>query len=227
MTEFEERLLRRREALIAVGALGAGAVLLGCGTDAPSEAQGASCSLTPEATEGPYWVDGALTRRDVREGRKGLPLVLALTVIDASGCKAIKGADVEIWHADAGGVYSGVQGNTKRFLRGHQKADGTGRATFVTVYPGWYGGRAPHIHLKVHVGGDEVHTGQLFFKDSTSKQVYSTSAYRSRGAQDTSNSADGIYADAGGSRALVKLKRRSSSSVAKGFTGAATLVVQT
>jgi protocatechuate 3,4-dioxygenase beta subunit len=225
MTEFEERVLRRREALIAMGALGAGAVLIGCGTDAPSAAQGAACALTPEATEGPYWIDNKLTRRDVRDGRRGLPLVLALTVIDSSRCAAIKGADVEIWHADAGGVYSGVQGNTRSFLRGHQKADGAGRATFVTIYPGWYGGRAPHIHLKVHVAGNEVHTGQLFFKDSTSKQVYGTSAYRSRGGQDTTNGQDSIFADAGGSKALVKLKRRSSSSLAKGFGGSATLVV--
>src|SRR4051794_129944 len=109
MAEFEERVVRRREALIAMGALGAGAVLLGCGTDAPTEARGASCTLTPEATEGPYWVDLDLTRRDVRDGRKGLPLLLTMTV-ENTGCSALRGADVEIWHADAGGVYSAVQG---------------------------------------------------------------------------------------------------------------------
>jgi protocatechuate 3,4-dioxygenase beta subunit len=228
MTDFEERVLRRREALIALGALGTGAVLIGCGTDAPSAAQGAAaCTLTPETTEGPYWVDLNLTRRDVRDGHKGVPLALSMTVQDQSSCKPIKGADVEIWHADAAGVYSGVQGNTKRFLRGHQRANASGVVLFTTIYPGWYQGRTPHIHVKVHVGGSEVHTGQLFFRDSTSKQVYATSAYKSRGTQDTSNGDDMIYADAGGSKALVKLKRRSASSLAKGFTGAATLVVQT
>jgi protocatechuate 3,4-dioxygenase beta subunit len=225
MTEFEERLLRRREALIALGALGTGAALIGCGGNgSDGEAQAATCALTPETTEGPYWVENALTRHDVRDGRKGVPLYLALAVT-GTDCRAIRGADVEIWHSDAAGVYSGVEGNTRRFLRGHQKANGADRITFLTIYPGWYPGRTPHIHVKVHVGGDEVHTGQLFFRDSTSRQVYATGAYRSRGAQDTTNADDMIYADAGGSKALVKLRRRSSSSVAKGFDGSATLVV--
>jgi protocatechuate 3,4-dioxygenase beta subunit len=226
VTDFETQVLRRREALIALGAAGAGAVLLGCGSDAPTAAQGATCTLTPEVTEGPYWVDLDLTRRDVRDGRKGIPLYLSF-VVTGKSCADIKNADVEIWHADAGGVYSGVQGNTRRFLRGHQKTNAAGRATFLTVYPGWYNGRTPHIHVKVHVGGNEVHTGQVFFKDSTSRQVYATSAYASRGRQDTSNASDMIYSDAGGSKALVKLKRRSSSSLAKGFSGSATLVVAT
>ena len=140
----------------------------------------------------------------------------------ARSCKPISGADVEIWHADAQGVYSGYSGNVppagagghttpnnrKRFLRGDQKSDAAGHVLFETIYPGWYPGRTPHIHMKVHVGGSVVHTGQLFFADKTSNAVYRTSAYRSHGQPDVTNRQDGIYAAAGGSRAKVKLTRR-------------------
>jgi protocatechuate 3,4-dioxygenase beta subunit len=145
----------------------------------------------------------------------------------------IKGADVEIWHADASGLYSGFgsspsQGsvNTKRYLRGHQKSDADGKLSFLTIYPGWYRGRTPHIHVKVHVGGNTVHTGQLFFRDSISDKVYATSRYKSHGEPDTPNAEDSIYKQAGGSAALVSLKRRSSTSLAKGFNGSAVLAVK-
>ena len=148
----------RREALLAVGGLGAGAVALQAARAgaifAPEPAAAAaSCVLAPEVTEGPYWIANHLTRRDIAEGKAGIPLSLHLTVVDATTCRPIKGADVEIWHADAQGVYSGVQGNSGRFLRGHQRSDANGRVVFHTIYPGWYRGRTPHIHLKVHVGG--------------------------------------------------------------------------
>ena len=218
----------RREALLAVGGLGAGAVALQAARAgaifAPEPAAAAaSCVLAPEVTEGPYWIANHLTRRDITEGKAGIPLSLHLTVVDATTCKPIKGADVEIWHADAQGVYSGVQGNTGRFLRGHQRSDANGRVVFHTIYPGWYRGRTPHIHLKVHVGGSVVHTGQVFFRDATSDAVYRTSTYRSHGQADTTNARDNIYAQAGGSHALLKLTKRSSG---KGYVGAITLGVK-
>ena len=155
-------------------------------------------------------------------------------MVNASTCKAIKNADVEIWHADASGLYSGFgsspgQGssNTKRYLRGHQKADAGGKLSFLTIYPGWYRGRTPHIHVKVHVGGDTVHTGQLFFKDTVSDRVYATSHYKSHGEPDTTNAEDSIYKQAGGSAALVALTRRSKTSLAKGYNGSAVLAVRT
>ncbi|HEY3020086.1 MAG TPA: intradiol ring-cleavage dioxygenase, partial [Solirubrobacteraceae bacterium] len=218
----------RREALLALGGLGAGAVALQAaragwlfGTEPAIAAT--SCVLAPEVTEGPYWIANHLTRRDITEGRAGIPLSLHLTVVDATSCKPITGADVEIWHADAKGVYSGVQGNSGHFLRGHQRADANGRVVFHTIYPGWYRGRTPHIHLKVHVGGSVVHTGEVFFRDAVSGAVYRTSAYRSHGQADTTNANDNIYADAGGSRALLKLTKRSKG---KGYVGAITLGVK-
>jgi protocatechuate 3,4-dioxygenase beta subunit len=185
---------------------------------AADSATTATCLLTPEVTEGPYWIDNRLTRRDVRAGKPGLPLLLELTVLNARTCKPIKAADVEIWHADAAGEYSGFdagggQKSATRYLRGHQRADAAGLATFLTVFPGWYPGRTPHIHLKVHVGGPGtrvVHTGQIFFDETIAARVYRTGAYASRGQPDTPHASDSIYAQAGGSRAVVKLTKRAA-----------------
>ena len=218
--------IRRRDALVTAGALGIGltglrGLVAGDGGLEAASAVG-TCVLTPEATEGPYWVENDLTRRDVTENRRGLPLGLRLLVQNANTCKAIAGADVEIWHADAGGDYSGVNGGSTHFLRGHQKTNASGVVRFDTIYPGWYSGRAPHIHLKVHVGGDVVHTGQLFFPDRVSAAVYRKSPYRSRGRADTTNASDNIYDGAGGSRSRLKLTRRSGG---RGYVGKATLGV--
>ena len=146
---MSQRHLRRREALALFGGTLA-APLLGCGGASGGEADAATttCILSPEVTEGPYWIDTTLTRRNITEGKPGLPLILDLAVVDAKTCKAIAGADVEIWHCDAGGEYSGFDGGaaggppgsaqqtSTRYLRGHQKANADGEARFVTIYPG-------------------------------------------------------------------------------------------
>ena len=108
--------------------------------------------------------------------------------------------------ADASGVYSGVAGNTGTFLRGIQKTDRAGLAVFDTIYPGWYQGRAVHIHVKVHMGGNVVHTGQLFFSDSLTDRVYRQAPYSTRPNRTTRNAGDAIYRN-GGSRSMVKVKR--------------------
>src|SRR6476646_6995149 len=126
------------------------------------ESGAVACVLTPELTEGPYYIAGEKVRRDSREGHPGTLLTLRLRVLNAATCKPIKGATVDIWHADAAGNYSGfgAGSSSRTFMRGVQRADKNGLAVFTTVYPGWYRGRAVHIHVKVHVGGDVVHTGQ-------------------------------------------------------------------
>lgn len=225
--------LRRRDAIVLLGGLVAGAAWnLSCGSkerrgaaaaSSPSASSAAACVLTPEVTEGPYYIANHLKRRDVTGSRPGLALALRLLVQDAASCKPIKGATVEIWHADAGGHYSGVD-DSKTYLRGYQKTDARGRARFDTIYPGWYMGRTPHIHVKVHVGGHEVHTGQLFFADSASAAVYRKRPYRARGQSETRNGDDMIYADAGGAKARLKLHRRARR---KGYLGTAALGVKT
>jgi protocatechuate 3,4-dioxygenase beta subunit len=200
-----ERLSRRRLLrLAALGAAGAAWPVEEASAGPRAVASGAvTCVLAPELTEGPYYLPNERVRRDITEGKPGAPLRLRLTVVDASSCKAIKGAAVDIWHADAGGVYSGVAGNTGTFLRGVQKTDGSGLAVFDTIYPGWYQGRAVHIHVKVHLGGNVVHTGQLFFPDALNDRVYRTAPYKTRGNPDVANAADAIYRN-GGSRSLVR-----------------------
>ena len=178
-----------------------------------------SCVLTPELTEGPYYIDGEKLRRNITEGKPGASLTLRLAVVDASTCRPIEGASVDIWHADAGGVYSGFgagSGN-RTFMRGVQKTDANGIATFQTVYPGWYQGRTVHIHVKVHIGGNVVHTGQLFFNDAVTDAVYRRSPYSKRPNRTTRNAADSIYVN-GGSKSLVKIAKRDT-----GYTGAVTM----
>ena len=231
--------LRRRDALIALGGVGVAAGLAACQSklghfpSAMSDALAADqCVLTPDLTEGPFYVDNAVFRRKVTEGRAGYPLQLRLRVQDAEGCKPIQGAVVEIWHADAEGAYSGVNGASTTFLRGQQRTNKKGIATFETIYPGWYTGRAVHIHLKVHVGGSEVHTGQLFFKDAITQSVFLNNApYSSRGTQDTFNADDSIYGQ-GGAQSTVKLRRRRKQAkngkkgkLARGYVGSINLGV--
>jgi len=164
--------------------------------------------LTPEQTEGPYYIASEPFRSDVTEDRVGLPLLLHLRVLEATTCKRIEGATVEIWHCDAGGNYSGFSsGSDRTFLRGQQTTNGAGRVTFETIYPGWYMGRTAHIHVKVHAGGTVVHTGQLYFQDAITDAVYAKAPYAAHGARDTTNATDGIYAK-GGARSMLRLRER-------------------
>jgi protocatechuate 3,4-dioxygenase beta subunit len=170
-----------------------------------------ACVLTPELTEGPYYIAGERVRRNITDGRPGLPLALRLRVLDASTCKPIAGAAVDIWHADAGGVYSGFGAGTgsRTFMRGVQRTDASGIASFQTVYPGWYRGRAVHIHVKVHVAGSVVHTGQLFFPDALTDAVYRRSPYNRRPGRHLRNADDSIFVN-GGRRSLLSLRRQGS-----------------
>jgi protocatechuate 3,4-dioxygenase beta subunit len=251
MTEPDHNLIgvRRREALVILGGVGGvafwpifrafGAIAKVSSGDAVGSAA-AACVLTPEVTSGPYYIANHLFRRNITENQPGLPLALHLMVQHATTCKPIQGANVEIWHANALGVYSGYgSGSSPRgtgggagnatptnkltFLRGHQISGAAGQVNFDTIYPGWYRGRAPHIHIRVHVGGSVVHTGQLFFADPTSDAVYRTAHYRSHGEPDTTDARDSIYKQAGGSSALVKLTKQPGST---GYVGAITLGVK-
>jgi protocatechuate 3,4-dioxygenase beta subunit len=233
------RLTRRQ----AIGALTAavGGLLEGC-SGAPTSASSttssssttiggtssAACAVTATETEGPYPdITGMLNnpafyRRDVTEGKPGLPLALMLTVVNAnSSCAPVSGAVVEIWHCDAQGVYSEYgQGAAQTFLRGLQTADSGGLVTFNTVYPGWYTGRATHIHLEVFVGGRNVKTTQIAFPESVNAAVYASGVYAAKGQNPQTNSSDGIFAD-GTSTELATM----SGSVAAGYTATLQIVV--
>jgi protocatechuate 3,4-dioxygenase beta subunit len=218
--------LSRRSTLVRAGGLAAvalGASNFATGAADAREQTALACVLSPEMTEGPYYLEGEKVRRTISEGLPGAPLTLRLSVLDASTCKPVKGAAVDIWHASAGGTYSGEESNGtvgRTYLRGIQPTDATGLAIFKTVYPGWYRGRAVHIHVKVHVGGDEVHTGQLFFRDSVTDAVYKRAPYKSRGERSMRTADDSIYGS-GGSRSLLAM-----TTVGKGYAGAISMGVR-
>ena len=180
-----------------------------------------ACVLTPEQTEGPYYIAGEKYRRDISEGRSGVPLFVRLRVVDASTCKPIKGAAVDISHADALGVYSGFGAGAKSrtFMRGIQRTDANGLARFRTVYPGWYRGRTVHIHVKVHVAGNVVHTGQLYFPDSLTDKIFRRKPYSRRPHRTTRNASDFVFAQ-GGRRSLLGLRKSGG-----GYVGAITMGV--
>lgn len=170
------------------------------------------CVLAPEQTEGPFHLDDHLLRRDIAEGRSGVPLTLQLGVVNVSRCRPIRGALVDVWHCDAAGVYSGVRGAGGSFLRGMQRTSSKGMATFRTIYPGWYPGRTVHVHVTVALGGDVVHTGQLYFPDAVTDAVFRLSPYDRRPGRSPRNPGDSIFRN-GGRRSTLELGRSGASYV--------------
>jgi len=169
------------------------------------------CVVRPAMTEGPYFADEMLNRSDVRSDpsdgsiSQGAQFDLAFNVsqVGVNGCVSLPGAQVDIWHCDAFGVYSGARDPSfdtigKKFLRGYQVTDANGLARFITIYPGWYNGRAVHIHFKIRVGNQEF-TSQLFFDEAFTDQVYLQEPYTQKGVRTVRNEQDNIY-NSGGSQ---------------------------
>jgi protocatechuate 3,4-dioxygenase beta subunit len=156
------------------------------------------CRIAPETTEGPYYLDPRLVRRDITEARPGVPLRLELQVVTVD-CRPVQGARVDVWHCDALGDYSGFGGaDGETFLRGTQMTGADGVARFDTIWPGWYRGRTTHIHYKVLLADRTALTSQVFFPDEVSAAVHgSAEPSAARGLQDTPNAADGIARRAG------------------------------
>lgn len=180
----------------------------------------AGCVVRPEQTEGPYFTDAKLNRTDIRSDptdgsvKAGLPLQLVLQISQVRNgtCTPLREAMVDVWHCDAKGVYSDVHDsefNTsgKKFLRGYQVTDANGLVQFTTIYPGWYAGRAIHIHFKIRtlVASGQRHefTSQLYFDDAITDQVYRRSPYTAA-KQRTRNHQDSIFRD-GGEQLMLQL----------------------
>jgi protocatechuate 3,4-dioxygenase beta subunit len=230
------RVLSRREALLLLGGAGAAGffALAGCGssgltstTDSTSGANNSdgsssnvSCAVRPSLTEGPYFVDEKLNRSDIRSDtisgavKGGALFALAFNVgrIQSNACAALQGVQVDVWHCDASGVYSDATDpgfNTKgqNWLRGYQVTDANGTARFTTIFPGWYAGRATHIHFKIRgtnaSGASYDFTSQLFFSEDFLSAAYAQSPYSSRSDSGRlRNASDGIYSQ-GGSQLLL------------------------
>ncbi len=176
-----------------------------------------SCIVRPAMTEGPFFVDEKLNRSDVRNDPSSkinsagaaLRLNFLVSSVNNKGCTPLKGAIVDIWQCDAEGIYSDVQNAVgKKFLRGYQITDATGKAAFLTIYPGWYPGRTVHIHFKIrhtHNNKPREFTSQLFFDDTFTDQVFKATPYNTRGNRNTRNTTDGIYRN-GGNQLLLATK---------------------
>ena len=213
-----EKKLERREMIRFIGAAGAAAVAAACGSEsgtspstvAPTvttaagtgatggtSASNDACAVAPNETAGPYPSKSDIFRSDIRENRQGVALALTIRVINVSnGCAPLDNANVEIWQCDAAGNYSEYGSQTSQtYLRGIQTTDANGQVNFMTVYPGWYQGRATHIHIEVTMNGRSVKVTQIAFPETINNAVYATGVYASRGSNPTSNLQDGIFAD--------------------------------
>jgi protocatechuate 3,4-dioxygenase beta subunit len=181
-----------------------------------------SCVVRPEQTEGPYFVDEKLHRSDIRADpsdkslRPGMPLRLEFQVSRASGaaCTPLDGAIVDVWQCDAQGVYSDVRDprfdtRGKKFLRGYQQTDRHGVAIFQTIYPGWYEGRAVHIHFKIRSSDGsraQEFTSQLYFDESINDRVFNEAPYNAKQRRRTTNDADFIFRRGGKDLVLKPVK---------------------
>jgi protocatechuate 3,4-dioxygenase beta subunit len=214
--------LSRREALVLMGAAGAG-LLVGGWSNKAGAVPGtfrSPCIARPEQTEGPYFVDEPLRRSDIRvdptNGQVTPGALLALTFqvmrFHAGECRPISDAQVDVWHCDAMGVYSDVQDPGfktlgLKFLRGHQITDTEGNARFLTIYPGWYPIRTVHIHFKIRTaaiaGRIFEFTSQLYFPDELTDRVHTTLPYSSKGRRRVRNRQDFIFRD-GGERLMLE-----------------------
>jgi protocatechuate 3,4-dioxygenase beta subunit len=172
---------------------------------------GSPCALTPEQTAGPFYLAGDLARRQITEGKAGLALVVQLQVVQLPGCKPMADRPVDIWHADHQGWYSGFPGQGagdidttgQTFLRGTQMSDSQGGVSFNTVYPGWYPGRAVHIHFRVHLPDNMQVSSQLYLPDAINDAVHQQPPYVARGAIAVDNGGDGIFASTTGRERLI------------------------
>jgi protocatechuate 3,4-dioxygenase beta subunit len=173
-----------------------------------------TCQVTPEGEIGPYFADDSaagfhrsdiLSNLDGTSTQTGVPLTLTIAVLDAKQkCAPYVGAQIDIWHCNAAGVYSDISAegtSSEQWLRGYQITDATGRVTFKTIIPGWYSGRTTHIHLRIRSSysnasstSDGTNTTQCFFPQTFVDTLDTTVApYMSEGKNPTTNDGDRVY----------------------------------
>ncbi|MGW3285537.1 intradiol ring-cleavage dioxygenase [Streptomyces sp. NPDC001002] len=225
-------------------ATGTGSTTVSTEAAATDSATSSVCTLTSEVTEGPYSLDGALIRADIREDKEGVEVQYTFTVVDQDNdCAPLADALVELWHCDALGEYSGFVGKNGHtedddgtFLRGGQMTDSSGQAAITSIWPGHYVSRAVHVHMRVHTdvtladgtytGGTLVHTGQLFFDTDINEEVQASSPYSDNTTAETALADDSVYDDGGAASGLLTLAALGSS-VSDGYAATLTVGVST
>jgi protocatechuate 3,4-dioxygenase beta subunit len=238
------RILSRREMLRLLGGASAAVVVgTGIGNLALTQAQTVtpvataipSCVVKPALTEGPYFVDDQLNRSDIRiEPSDGsvkdgmlLNLIFSVSDVSANTCAPLAGAQVDVWHCDAQGAYSGVSDpgfdtSGEKWLRGYQITDEIGKAEFITIYPGWYSGRAVHIHFKIRTDPDSEQvyefTSQLFFPEDISDIVHAQGEYADKGYRDVLNAEDNIFQSSEGLLTLELIENEDSEGYTANFS---------
>ncbi|MDN5285620.1 MAG: Protocatechuate 3,4-dioxygenase beta subunit [Mucilaginibacter sp.] len=200
---------------------------------------GTTCTVTPTETEGPYpYVGGEITnplnRADVTGGQTGVPLTVSFLVVNTNNnCNVVTGARVDIWHCNKDGYYSGYANQPgllgsksyvgETWLRGYLLTDTTGVAKFTTIYPGWYGGRATHIHMEVFVNNVLKKVSQLTFSETISDTVHVSTLYAAHGVNPVRNASDSVFGDSATDLALETLAL--TGSISAGYSGTFTLGV--
>jgi protocatechuate 3,4-dioxygenase beta subunit len=222
-------MIQRRKFVMAIGA---GAIAASPLARAATRTTSLACVVRPSQIEGPYFVDEKLNRSDIRSDpwtivvSEGVPLYLTFRVSQTEGstCLPLAGAQVDVWHCDAMGLYSDTddfQEDTRgfKFLRGYQVTDRNGHASFTTIYPGWYPGRAVHVHFKIRVGhrgkGNDAaeFTSQIYFDDKLTDEIHAQAPYSRHGHRKVRNNRD-VVSLIGGSKLVLPLKEHR-----KGYAG--------
>ncbi|MCB9033458.1 MAG: intradiol ring-cleavage dioxygenase [Chitinophagales bacterium] len=191
-----------RNGILGLGSLVAvPAIISACN----KEENNGACSLSPSETAGPFPIKtpSELVLQNIKSDRNGIAMTIDLTILDQSNdCQPLAGVFVDLWHCDADGNYSEYGGNElqttdyrdKDFLRGRQTTDANGQISFISIFPGWYPGRAPHIHLEILDSNENsIRVTQIAFPKSTCDTVYATSNYK--GTADTLNNNDNVFSD--------------------------------
>lgn len=163
-----------------------------------------ACETTPKEMKGPFPIKSPaeLMRANIVSDRRGVALLINLKIQDKSnGCLQLAGAQVDVWHCDADGNYSEYGANRLQqadyrnasFLRGRQTTDQNGEVSFISIFPGWYPGRAPHIHVEILRDGKSLLSTQVAFSEASTEVVYASKGYK--GKEDTPNQSDGLFRD--------------------------------
>lgn len=182
--------------------------------DIPFAPQENACVLTERYTLGPCYFHPGDYRQDISDGEKGLPMILAFKVVD-NNCVPIPNVDVDVWHCNAEGLYSGNSTNStnaqdfdpefctledaraleSKWFRGVQRSNADGVVYFFSCFPGWYPGRTTHVHVKIVRDNMDVLITQFCFGDAISNDIYLHHPDYTGIAKDTTNSGDFAFAE--------------------------------